>query len=175
MWDPVIEALGAAGLRAIAPDLPGYGDSPPGADGTWATHVAALTDFCEEQLDGPAALVVHDWGGLIGLRVACDRPGMFDALVVSNSGFFGDGKWHGMAQELRTPTRGEQLVDGLTRDSFGQLLRGLSPGISEAAVDDYFRPFATPEGRARQLELYRSGNMEELEAYEGAQIGRAHV
>ena len=28
MWDPVLEALGAAGHHALAPDLPGYGASP---------------------------------------------------------------------------------------------------------------------------------------------------
>jgi len=29
MWQPQLEALSASGFRALAPDLPGFGDSPP--------------------------------------------------------------------------------------------------------------------------------------------------
>ena len=47
------------------------------------------------------ALVVHDWGGLIGLRWACDHPGAVRALVIIDTGFFADGKWHGLAQAMR--------------------------------------------------------------------------
>ena len=60
--------------------------------------------------------VVHDWGGLIGLRWACEQPAAVQALVISSTGFFPDGKWHGMAKALRTPGEGEALVDGLDRD-----------------------------------------------------------
>ena len=42
-------SLGAvveAGWRAVAPDLPGFGDSPPDPPGTWERHVEALERFC---------------------------------------------------------------------------------------------------------------------------------
>src|SRR5688500_13768001 len=72
MWRPALDALAAAGLHAVAPDLPGYGDSEPDPPGTWERHVEALERFRAEQGLGKVALVGHDWGGLIGLRWACD-------------------------------------------------------------------------------------------------------
>lgn len=167
MWDPVLEALGAAGLLALAPDLPGYGASPPRRPATWATHREAFEEWRREQELDRFALVVHDWGGLIGLRWACDHPGAVSALVISDTGFFPDGKWHGMAQVMRTPGDGERLLDELDADGFAGLLRSVSSGISDAALASYWQAFATEEGRAAQLELYRSGQLEELAPYAG--------
>lgn len=173
MWRDVLGPIADAGWRAIAPDLPGYGDSPPDGPGTWERHVEAV-ERLRSGLDlGPVALVMHDWGGLIGLRWACDNPGAASALVISDTGFFADGKWHGMAQALRTEGQGEKLVDGMTRDGFGAMLTAVSDGIDEAAVDEYWKAFADEPRRRGQLDLYRSGDFEKLEAYEGrlAQLG----
>ena len=173
MWRDVLEAVGAAGWRGVAPDLPGYGDSPPDPPATWERHIAALDRFVSELGLRDVVLVVHDWGGLIGLRWACDTPGAVRALVVSDTGFFPDGKWHGMAQAMRTPGQGEELVDGIDREGFGAMLRSISPGMTDEALDDYFKAFADDERRRGQLELYRSGDFEKLRPYEGrlAQLG----
>ncbi len=167
MWRATLAALAARGLRAIAPDLPGFGASPHRRPATWAMHRAALEGFRTELEIDRAALVVHDWGGLIGLRWACDHPEAVDALVISDTGFFPDGKWHGMARAMRTPGEGERLVAGLTREAFGDLLRSVSRGIDDAALDEYWRG-VEGEGREAVLELYRSGDLEELEPYVGA-------
>jgi haloalkane dehalogenase len=113
------------------------------------------------------ALVVHDWGGLIGLRWACDHPDAVTALVVSNTGFFPDGKWHGMAETLRTEGVGEATLEALTRESFGAMLRATGRGFSDEAIDDYWKAFTTERGRRGQLELYRSGDFAKLAPYEG--------
>jgi haloalkane dehalogenase len=175
LWKDVLDDVAGAGFRAIAPDLPGYGDSPmpSGFTGTWADHVAALDDFVAEHDLAPVALVVHDWGGLIGLRWACDRPYTVRALAIMSTGFFADGKWHGLAQGLRSEGQGEQIIASLTRETFGDLLRSASPKIADAAIDDYWKAFADDERRAAHLALYRSGNFDELESYEGrlAELG----
>lgn len=167
MWDPVLEALASVGLRALAPDLPGYGASPPRRPATWATHREAFEEWRTDQGLDRFSLVVHDWGGLIGLRWACDHPEAVTALVISDTGFFPDGKWHGMAEAMRTPGTGEELMAGLTEEGFAGLLRSVSTGMSDAAIASYAQPFGTEEGRAAQLELYRSGNLEELDPYAG--------
>jgi haloalkane dehalogenase len=168
MWRHVLEGLGAAGWRAIAPDLPGFGDSPVMRPGTWTRHVEALEAF-RQRLDlGRVALVVHDWGGLIGLRWACDNPGAVSALVISNTGFFPDAKWHGLAQSLRKEGTGESLIEGLTRDAFVSLMESTMPEpLDDEAIDQYWKAYGDEERRAAQLELYRSGEFSELEAYEG--------
>ena len=169
LWRETLPAIAGAGWRAVAPDLPGYGDSDPlpFGGGTWTDHVAALDDFVAEHDLAPVALVAHDWGGLIGLRWACDRPYAVRGLVIMGTGFFPDGKWHGLAQGLRTPGQGEQISASITRETFGELLRSASPHITDEAIDEYWKGFDEPERKAAHLALYRSGNFEELAPYEG--------
>ncbi len=167
MWRDVMPAVAGAGWRAVAPDLPGFGDSPADPPGTWERQVEAVERLREDLGLGSVALVVHDWGGLIGLRWACDHPDAVRALAISSTGFFPDGKWHGMAQALRTEGQGEELVDSMTRDGFAAMMGQVSGGIGEEAVDEYWKAFAEPAGRRGQLDLYRSGDFEKLRAYDG--------
>jgi haloalkane dehalogenase len=171
MWRHVLEATAEAGWQAVAPDLPGYGDSPYGGDGSWQAHVDALDDFHREQELGRVVLVVHDWGGLIGLRWACEHPDAIQGMVISNTGFFPDGRWHGMAEALRTPGQGEELVGALDRDGFAGMLRAVLPTIDDRSIDEYFKAYASDERRRGQLELYRSGDFSELERYDLASVG----
>src|SRR5205807_2046237 len=94
MWRGVMGPLADAGWRAIAPDLAGFGDSPAYPPGTWERQIRALDNLYGALDPGSVALVVHDWGGLIGLRWACDRPEAVRALCISDTGFFPDGRWH---------------------------------------------------------------------------------
>lgn len=171
MWRNLLEAVADAGWQAVAPDLPGYGDSPYGGDGSWKAHVEAVDAFHREQELGEVVLVVHDWGGLIGLRWACEHPELVRAMVISNTGFFPDGKWHGLADVLRTPGQGEQFVEGLDRDAFAGMLRTVTPQLDDRSVDEYFKAYASPERRRGQLELYRSGEFSELKDYDLAAVG----
>lgn len=167
MWRHLLPALGAAGWRAVAPDFAGFGDSPADPPGTWERQAEALERLRKDQGIERCVPMVHDWGGLIGLRWACEYPEAVAGLVISSTGFFPDGRWNGMAKGLRTPGTGEELVDGLTRDAFGTLLTQLSPGIDDAAVDEYWKAYADEERRRGQLELYRSLEFEQLAAYDG--------
>jgi haloalkane dehalogenase len=69
---------------------------------------------------------------------------------------------------MRQPDQGEQLIAGLTRRSFGDLLHAASPSITEEALDEYWKGFEGDERRAAHLALYRSGDFSELARYEGA-------
>jgi haloalkane dehalogenase len=170
MWRHLMEAVADAGWQAVAPDLPGYGDSPYAGSGSWQTHVDAVGAFHREQELGHVVLVVHDWGGLIGLRWACEHPEVVRALVISDTGFFPDGRWNALAQVLRTPGQGEQLVNGLDRDAFAGMLRTVSPTMDDRSIDEYFKAYGSEERRRGQLELYRSGDFTELEQYDLSQL-----
>src|SRR5215211_4630294 len=167
MWREVLPALAAAGFHAVAPDLAGFGDSEPDGPGTWERQVEALDSFRAGLGLDHVALVVHDWGGLIGLRWTCDHPDAVWALAISSTGFFADGEWHGIAQAMRDEGQGEELVDAMTPEGFAAMLAQLSPGIGEDDAREYFKAFADEPRRRGQLELYRSGDFEKLEPYEG--------
>jgi len=166
MWRTLLPALARAGIWAVAPDLPGYGDSPPDPPGTWERHTEALERFRAALGLQRVALVLHDWGVMIGLRWACDHPEDVSAVVISDGGFFADRRWHGLATVMRTPGEGEALIDGLTRESLGAALRNASSGMTDDAMDEYWKCFADPVRRAGSLELYRSGDFEKLIPYE---------
>ncbi len=170
MWRHVMPAIAGEGRRAVAPDLAGFGDSEPDPPGTWERHVDAVERFRRELGIERCVLVVHDWGGLIGLRWACEHPDVVDALVISSTGFFPDGQWHGLADTLRTPGAGEQVVDGLDRDGFAGLLRAVGSGFGDDAIDEYWKAFADEPRRHGQLELYRSGDFEKVAEYDLASL-----
>lgn len=171
MWEGVMPAVADAGWRAIAPDLAGFGDSAADPPGTWERHIVAVERFRQELGIERCVPVVHDWGGLIGLRWACEHPDAVVALAISSTGFFPDGKWSGMAQALREPGTGEQVLEALDRDGFAGLLRGLSNGIGDEAIDEYWKGFADEERRRGHLELYRSGDFAKLAEYDLASLG----
>jgi haloalkane dehalogenase len=173
MWRHLMSELATAGRRAIAPDLPGYGDSPLTVDGTWESHVDAIERFRNDLELERVALMVHDWGGLIGMRWACDHPRAVGALVLSGTGFFPDGKWHGLGEALRTEGAGEAVVDAIERDGFAAMLRQTGRGFDDDAIEEYWKAYATEEQRRAQLALYRSGDFVKLAPYEGrlAELG----
>ena len=84
-WQNWLENLPvfAAGRRAIALDLPGFGASPMPS---WAIEMPAygrlLNDFCEKLgLEG-ATLVGNSMGGLIAVEAATTAPSRFERLVL---------------------------------------------------------------------------------------------
>ncbi len=156
MWRHLLPALTSAGRRAVAPDLAGFGDSPPDPPGTFERHVEAIERFRRQVGLDRVVLAVHDTGGLVGLRWACDHPDAVGGLVITNTGFFPDIEWIEVAKTMRTPTQGEALVDSLSREGFAALLGEASGAFDERALDEYWKAFSTAGGRRGMLELYRS-------------------
>ncbi len=171
MWAGVMPAIAEAGWRAIAPDFAGYGDSPPDPPGTWERHIESLERFQRELGVERCVPVMHDWGGLIGMRWACEHADAVRALVISATGFFPDGKWHGMAKALKEPGTGEQVMAGFTREGFEAVLRQSSAGMSDEAIGEYWKAFEDDARRRGHLDLYRSGDFSKLEGYDLAGLG----
>lgn len=90
LYRAVIPVLAGSGLRAIAPDLIGFGRSGKPADRTdhsYARHVEWLRRFAFDELDLHALTIVgHDWGGLLGLRLATEHPDRIARIVATNTG-----------------------------------------------------------------------------------------
>ena len=77
MWRKVVKRLAAQGYRAIAIDMIGMGrsDKPTRMrDYTIARHEKWVSEALFDKLDlHDVHLVLHDWGGIIGLRAAAYR------------------------------------------------------------------------------------------------------
>ena len=165
MWAPLMEALAADGRRCAAPDLYCMGDSADPGPATFERNLEALGRFHSELGLGRVSLVVHDWGGFVGLAWACEHPELVESIVISDTGFFSDGRWHGMAEAVRGE-QGEEIVAALQRDGFAALLR--SDGeFSDDDVDAYWHPFESGRGREATVEFYRSMDFSKLEPYDG--------
>jgi haloalkane dehalogenase len=171
MWSDVMPALAEGGWRAVAPDFAGYGDSEPDPPATWERHVESLERFRRELGIEGCVLVVHDWGGLIGLRWACEHPDAVRGLVISSTGFFPDGRWHGMAKALREPRTGEQMIGAIDRDTFASVMRQSMEGVGDEALDEYWKAYSDATRRMSQLDLYRSGDFSKLEEYDLTDLG----
>ncbi len=88
LYRHMIPVLTAAGLRAVAPDLIGFGrsDKPTDrADYTFQRHVDWMHAFLDQLDLGEITLVAQDWGGLIGLRLVGERPDRFARVVAANT------------------------------------------------------------------------------------------
>lgn len=94
LYRSVMPGLADAGLRAIAPDLPGFGrsDKPASIDDY---GYARLVDWMEAWMDAVGlegvTLFGQDWGSLIGLRMVANRPERFARVAVGN-GFLPTGE-----------------------------------------------------------------------------------
>jgi len=89
LYRKMIPILAAAGHRALAPDLVGFGrsDKPGGReDYTYARHVEWMRELLFDRLDlHEITLVCQDWGGLIGLRLVAEHPDRFARVVAANT------------------------------------------------------------------------------------------
>ncbi len=59
------------------------------------------------------------------------------------------------------------MVEAIDRAALGQIMAASGRGLTDEAVDEYFKAFSTPEGRAGVLEMYRSGEFSKLESERG--------
>lgn len=87
LYRKMIPVLVAAGLRAIAPDLIGFGrsDKPVEPEAyTYARHVAWMKSFLEQLDLRDVTLFGQDWGSLVGLRLAAENEPRFSRIVIAN-------------------------------------------------------------------------------------------
>ena len=147
LYRKMIPVLAAAGLRAVAVDLVGFGRSDKPADPdayTYANHVAWIRGLVE-MLDLQEATVFgQDWGGLIGIRVATEVPDRFARIVAANTGL-PDGL-HRPADAWYQFRDFSQRVEELP---VGFLVRsGCARGLSDEAFAAYEAPFPTEAHKA---------------------------
>jgi len=83
--------------RAIAIDLPGFGDSPlPSWEISMANYGRLIHDFCERLgIEKVAALVGNSMGGFIATEAVIEEPERFDRLVLISAAGISFAEWQG--------------------------------------------------------------------------------
>jgi haloalkane dehalogenase len=146
LYRKAIPALVRTG-RVVAPDYFGFGRSDKPTDPGWYSydrHYESIERFVTGlELEG-LTVVVHDWGGPIGLRLAVTRPDLVERIVVLNTGI---GAGRGPSE---TWLRFREMVRRVGPDlSAGRMVApGCVRGLSAEAAAAYDAPFPTPESKA---------------------------
>ena len=148
LYRKMIPVLTDAGLRAVAPDLIGFGRSDKPAeqsDYTYARHVEWLRSVLFDRLDlTDIVLVCQDWGGLLGLRLVAEHPDRFARVVAANTGL-PDGT-------RRLPDAWWTFHDFVQRTPdlpIGFLVRAAcADGLTDVEAAAYDAPFPDPSYKA---------------------------
>ncbi|VVM97966.1 alpha/beta fold hydrolase [Pseudomonas fluorescens] len=125
-WRHQLAALAAAGYRAVAPDMRGYGgtQAPAEPDAYTTFHlVGDMVELVHALGEQQAVIVGHDWGALVAWSAAMMRPDMFRAVV-------------GMSVPFSPPGRVELLSALAARgisDFYIQYFQ--TPGVAEAELE----------------------------------------
>lgn len=88
MYRDVIKAAAANGYRALAPDMLGCGlsDKPQNWPYHLENHIQNLEHWLDDELKLPeVTLVMHDWGGAIGMGYAVRHPDKVKRIVLMNT------------------------------------------------------------------------------------------
>jgi len=149
LYRKMIPPLGGV-ARVIVPDYLGFGRSDKPtliADYSFDFHYRSVERLAEELDLRETTVVVQDWGGPIGLRLAVEQPERVARLVILNTGI-GAGRapspeWLRFREFIRRV--GTELVPG-------QLIKITCVSeLDDDVVDAYNAPFPTPESKAGVL------------------------
>ncbi|MEO7176679.1 MAG: alpha/beta fold hydrolase [Saprospiraceae bacterium] len=147
--------------RCIAIDHIGFGlsDKPAQFDYETASHSRRLATFIDHIQLKDITLVVHDFGGPIGLNVACKSPNLFKRLVIMNSWLWNsqnDPDYIKMKSVLKSP-----LLSFLYH-YFNFSAKYLLPGsfgdkkLSNQILKQYTGPLSSREERSGTVAFARS-------------------
>jgi pimeloyl-ACP methyl ester carboxylesterase len=171
MWLPLVEQLGDQ-VRAIMPDLPGFGQSTLPAN--FVLSLDGMADFIHNLLAAlnihePVVLVTTDFGGHYGLAFAVKYPDLVKGIAISNTNFFHDYQWHSFAKLYRAPVLGDllMLMAGSSRSMMSKSLKSVSPKLPASYIDSSFASgFGAPAVRRTMLRMYRERNPEDFKGWE---------
>jgi haloalkane dehalogenase len=139
----------ATAFRVVAPDYFGFGRSDKPTDIGWYTydrHTSSVRALVEHLgLDG-ITVVVQDWGGPIGLRVAAEIPRRFARLVILNTGLLVPGPGWPTEGFMRWRRFAERA--GLDLPVGRVLQSSTATELDEATMAAYEAPWPTRESKA---------------------------
>lgn len=153
LWNRVTPLLAEAGLRVIAPDLVGYGQSscPPAAEPDMASQAGWMLALLDALGIARAAVVAHDVGAAAAQLVVARAPERAAALVVID-GVHG-AEW---AMEAVAPILTWAEPARLFRVLVRQLRTSGPRRLGEGVVREVLAPYEREEGAAKLIRAARA-------------------
>lgn len=131
--------------RVIVPDHIGCGlsDKPQQYNYTLQQHIANLEELLDTLRPEPFTLVVHDWGGPIGLGYAVRHPEMVKRLLILNTAAFRSQQMYPGIALARVPVLGDLLVRGLNAFLWGSFLINTKHLMENDVYAGYLYPYSS--------------------------------
>jgi haloalkane dehalogenase len=147
IWRDVVPPIRNAGYRCILPDHVGFGRSDKPLDPGWHSlerHVELTASLVEDLDLRNATLVVHDWGGPIGLTVALAHADRVARVVILDTVIDPREAW---VSEVWVQFR--EFVEATSDFPAGEIMRATCFGdLDDEIVAAYDAPFPTIESKA---------------------------
>ncbi|HUB98794.1 MAG TPA: alpha/beta hydrolase [Solirubrobacterales bacterium] len=157
-WEQLIAAAAGTGKRALATDLPDFGETAaaPGFEYSAFGYAVFLGETLRALGVERVHLVLHDFGGPIGLVWAAMNADALASITLIDTGILPGYKWHRLARIWRTPGLGELFQATATRGAFRTLVnRGEPRGLPRPFIDQMYDHYDRRTKRA-VLKLYRA-------------------
>lgn len=141
--------------RCVVPDHMGCGlsDKPQDYPYTLETHIQNVERLVDHLKLDNLTLVVHDWGGAIGMGYAVRHPEKIKRLVIFNTAAFLSPDIPWSINLCRHPVIGPIAIQRFNAFSRAALIRASKvPGrVSGKVGAGYLAPYDSPENRIAQL------------------------
>ena len=150
-WAPTLDRLAERGVRALAMDLPGFGQS---AEEPGPYHMEALADavdtVCERKGLGRIVLVGGSMGGVVAQHLVLRHPGRASRLLLVSTGAF-------TADPATALARAESIAAGQWNDATVEpMIKGFFHQPPPADEKARYHQIALSASKAAAVEAARS-------------------
>lgn len=151
------------GFRVIVPDHIGCGlsDKPQDYDYTLDNHINNLSELLTHLKVEDFSLIVHDWGGAIGMGLATRNPKKVNKAVILNTAAFTDTFIPPSINLCKNSFFGEWLVRSFNAFAWPATFMAVEKPLSKEIKKGYLLPYNNYENRIATARFVKDIPMEE--------------
>lgn len=135
--------------RAIAMDNLGCGlsDKPQDYDYNLKNHIANFSKLIEKLDLKNITLIVHDWGGAIGMGMAVKYPEKIKKIVILNTAAFNSKDIPSRIALCKTPVIGDFIIRAFNGFAYPATFMAVKKKLSKEVKKAYLKPYNSYKNR----------------------------